>query len=55
MYLQKVVEEKLFLNAGSGSASGDISQRHGSADSDPQQNVMDPEPSVRGSFSVPDP
>jgi hypothetical protein len=32
---------------GSGSESGSISQRHGSADSDadpdPQQNVMDPE------------
>jgi hypothetical protein len=27
---------------GSGSASGSISQRHGSADPDPHQNVMDP-------------
>jgi len=26
-----------------GSASGSISQRHGSADPDPHQNVMDPE------------
>jgi hypothetical protein len=31
--------------AGSGSASGSefISQRHGSADPDPHQNVMDPQ------------
>ncbi len=29
--------------AGSGSASGLISQRHGSADPDPPQNVMDPQ------------
>jgi hypothetical protein len=29
--------------AGSGSASGSISQKHGSADPDPHQNVMDPE------------
>jgi hypothetical protein len=29
--------------SGSGSASGSISQRHGSADPDPHQNVMDPE------------
>jgi hypothetical protein len=29
--------------AGSGSASGSISQRHGSADPDPHQNVIDPE------------
>ncbi len=29
--------------AGSGSASGSISQSHGSADPDPHQNVMDPE------------
>jgi hypothetical protein len=28
---------------GSGSASGSISQRHGSADPDPNQNVMDPQ------------
>ncbi len=28
---------------GSGSESGSISQRHGSADPDPHQNVMDPE------------
>ncbi len=27
----------------SGSGSGSISQRHGSADPDPHQNVMDPE------------
>jgi hypothetical protein len=27
----------------SGSESGSISQRHGSADPDPQQNVMDPQ------------
>jgi hypothetical protein len=30
-------------NRGSGSESGSISQRHGSADPDPLQNVMDPE------------
>ncbi len=29
--------------AGSGSESGSISQRQGSADPDPHQNVMDPE------------
>jgi hypothetical protein len=29
--------------AGSGSESGSISQRHGSADPDPYQNVMDPQ------------
>jgi hypothetical protein len=29
--------------AGSGSESRSISQRHGSADPDPHQNVMDPE------------
>jgi hypothetical protein len=28
---------------GSGSESGSISQRHGSADPDPPQNVMDPQ------------
>ena len=29
--------------AGSGNESGSISQRHGSADPDPYQNVMDPQ------------
>ncbi len=29
--------------AGSGSESGSISQRQGSSDPDPHQNVMDPE------------
>ncbi len=61
MYLQKVISKKLFKKlvfcwhlgkvndekAGSGSASGSISQRHGSADPDldpdPPQNVMDPQ------------
>ncbi len=58
MYLQKVIIRKnFFLNfffgvftvndekAGSGSVSefGSISQRHGSADPDPHQNVMDPQ------------
>ncbi len=55
MYLQKVICKRLkffvsILNvndekiAGSGSASGSIKQRHGSADPDPDplQNVMDP-------------
>jgi hypothetical protein len=28
---------------GSGSESGSISQKHGSADPDPHQNVMDPQ------------
>ncbi len=53
MYLQKVICRKTFFKlvfcwlikiAGSGSASGSISQRHGSADPDPDphQNVMDP-------------
>jgi hypothetical protein len=32
---------------GSGSASGSISQRHGSADPDPHQNVMDPQHCLR--------
>jgi hypothetical protein len=32
--------------AGSGSRSGSISQRHGSADPDPPQNVMSPLPGV---------
>jgi hypothetical protein len=38
---------------GSGSASGSISQRHGSADPDPHQNVMDPQycMSIRASFA----
>jgi hypothetical protein len=57
MYLQKVIDRKTFFlivfcwdlegqfrkkkdpNPGSGS----ISQRHGSADPDPHQNVLDPE------------
>jgi hypothetical protein len=57
MYLQKVLSRKTVLKilvfccslevmtkiAGSGSASGSISQRHGSADPDPHQNVIDPE------------
>jgi hypothetical protein len=59
MYLQKVISRKTFAFklvfvgvlkvsdeiAGSGSESGTISQRHGSADPDPSphQNVMDPE------------
>jgi hypothetical protein len=36
--------------AGSGSASGSISQRHGSADPDPDphQNAMDPEHCLEG-------
>jgi hypothetical protein len=32
--------------SGSGSESGSISQRHGSADPDPHQNVMDPQQNV---------
>ncbi len=59
MYPQKVISRKTFLSsfllaswrpvtkmAGSGSASGSISQMHGSThpdDPDPHQNVMDPE------------
>jgi hypothetical protein len=60
MYLQKVISRKTFFKlvfvgilkvndekAGSGSRSGSISQRHGSAgpdsDPDPHQNVMDPQ------------
>ncbi len=56
MYLQKVISRKTFLNCffvgvlkvnnenrGSGSESGSISQRHGYADPDPHQKVMDPE------------
>jgi hypothetical protein len=40
--------------AGSGSESGSISQRHGSADPDPHQNVMDPQHySVRVPVPVP--
>jgi hypothetical protein len=40
MYLQKVKMTKV---AGFGSESRSISQRHGPADPDPNQNVMDPE------------
>ena len=36
------------------SGSGSISQRHGSADPDPHQNVMDPEHWTFLPFSVPD-
>jgi hypothetical protein len=58
MYLQKVISRKTFFKlvfclltsrrsvtkiAGSGSASGSISQRHGSPDPDPHQHVMDPQ------------
>jgi hypothetical protein len=59
MGLQKVISRKTFLNSFfllassrsmlkiAGSRSGSISQRHGSADpdldSDPHQNVMDPD------------
>jgi hypothetical protein len=57
LYLQKVISRKNCLGfllaswrsttkiAGSGSefGSGSISQRHGSADPDPHQNVMDPQ------------
>ncbi len=57
MYLQKVISRKTFWKisfllaswssltkvGGSGSASGSISQRHGSPDPDPHQNVMDPQ------------
>jgi hypothetical protein len=59
MYLQKVRSRKTFFKisfvvvvlkvndensrSGSESESGSISQRHGSADPDPHQNVMDPE------------
>jgi hypothetical protein len=42
--------------AGSGSASGSISQRHGSADPDPHQNVMDLEhwmKRINGGATVP--
>jgi hypothetical protein len=35
----------------SGSESGSISQRHGSADPDPHQNVMDPQHWVPGMIS----
>jgi hypothetical protein len=44
MYLQKVISSKTKI-AGSGSdfGSGSICQRHGSADPDPHQNVMDPQ------------
>jgi hypothetical protein len=37
LYLQKVISTKTF------SESGSISQRQGSADPDPHQNVMDPQ------------
>ncbi len=37
------IEKNLDLGSGSGSESGSISQRHGSADPDPPQNVMDPQ------------
>ncbi len=35
-----------------GSGSGSISQRHGSADPDALQNVMDPEHCLRGQYFV---
>jgi hypothetical protein len=41
--MQKVSVPGLEGIAGSGSASRSISQRHGSADPDPHQNVMDPQ------------
>jgi hypothetical protein len=45
--------------AGSGSesasGSGSISQRHGSADPDPPQNVMDPQHCGIGFFRISDP
>jgi hypothetical protein len=58
MYLQKVISRKTFKKfgsfvgdlkvndekiAGSGSRSGSIIQRHGSADPDPHQKDMDPQ------------
>jgi hypothetical protein len=50
MYLQKVISRKTFLNVFfvgnlkvNDENSGSISQRHGSADPDPHQNVMDPQ------------
>ncbi len=58
MYLQKVISKKILLKKlvfcshlegqwrkwhDPDSGSGSISQRHGSADPDPLQNVMDPE------------
>ena len=48
MYLQKVSNKQKFkmtkiAGSGSGCESGSISQRHGSADPDPHQNVMDPQ------------
>jgi hypothetical protein len=36
---------------GTGSETGSISQRHGSADPDPHQNVMDPEHCLQAIFS----
>jgi hypothetical protein len=35
-----------------GSGSGSISQRHGSADTDPHQNVMDPEHKFKFSLTT---
>jgi hypothetical protein len=55
MYLQKVISRKTFtknlffvcvwkvVTKMEGSGSGSISQRHGSADPDQHQNVMDPQ------------
>ncbi len=45
MYLQKVISRKTWrsMTKIAGSGSGSISQRHGSEDPDPHQNVMDPE------------
>jgi hypothetical protein len=56
LYLQKVISRKTFFGisfyfasvtkiagSASGSESGSISQRHGSADPNPHQNCMDPE------------
>jgi hypothetical protein len=36
----------------SGSGSGSISQRHGSADPDPHQNAMDPQHWIDGKYEI---
>jgi hypothetical protein len=44
MYLQKVISvEVTYEKRGSGTRSGSISQKYGSEDQDPYQNVTDPE------------
>ncbi len=64
MYLQKVIRRIFFIiifllaswrSMTKIAGSGSINQRHGSADPDPHQNVMDPQYCFQGSRSPPSP